>query len=87
VAVYYEGTPRDDEYAFGLRVLKSLRRAQTPHDIVVLVRPSVRPSALRHTKHALIRPDSTIAHLPIPRHGSADAKPSTLEERSRLRRC
>ncbi len=38
MAIHYEGTPRDEEYAFGLRVLiKSLKLTKTEQDIVVLV--------------------------------------------------
>ena len=45
VAMHYEGTPRDDEYLLGLRVLiHSLLTSGTSQDVVVLLSSNARPS-------------------------------------------
>jgi len=45
VMMHYEGTPKDDEYLLGLRVLiRSIKDTKTPHDIVVIVSDNVRQS-------------------------------------------
>lgn len=45
VLMHYEGTPKDDEYLLGLRVLiRSIQDTGTPHDIVVLLSSNVRDS-------------------------------------------
>lgn len=45
VALHYEGTPRDDEYVLGLRVMiHSLQQSGTTQDIVVLLSDNVRPA-------------------------------------------
>jgi len=43
--MHYEGTPKDDEYVLGLRVLiRSIQNTHTPHDILVLLSSNVRES-------------------------------------------
>jgi len=45
VLMHYEGTPKDDEYVLGLRVLiRSIQDTKTPHDIVVILSKNVRES-------------------------------------------
>ena len=51
VLMHYEGTPKDDEYLLGLRVLiRSIQETKTPYDIVVITSSNVRDS----TKKALL---------------------------------
>eukprot|EP00123_Amoebidium_parasiticum_P010842 comp20354_c0_seq1/m.25694 comp20354_c0_seq1/g.25694 ORF comp20354_c0_seq1/g.25694 comp20354_c0_seq1/m.25694 type:complete len:509 (-) comp20354_c0_seq1:142-1668(-) len=45
VTIHYEGTPKDDEYVLGIRVLlRSIRNTGTKADIVVLLSDNVRQS-------------------------------------------
>lgn len=51
VLMHYEGTPKDDEYLLGMRVLiRSIQETKTPYDIVVITSSNVRES----TKQALL---------------------------------
>ena len=51
VLMHYEGTPKDDEYLLGMRVLiRSIQETGTPHDIVVITSTNVRDS----TKQTLL---------------------------------
>jgi len=59
VMMHYEGTPKDDEYVLGLRVLvKSIKLTRSTHDVVVLVSQNVRPSTVR-----LLTEDGCIVRL------------------------
>ena len=61
VMMHYEGTPRDDEYLLGLRVLiRSIQDTKTPHDIVVITSDNVRSS----TNEALLEDGAKLHQVP-----------------------
>jgi alpha-N-acetylglucosamine transferase len=61
VMMHYEGTPRDDEYLLGLRVLiRSIQDTKTPHDIVVITSDNVRPE----TNEALLADGAKLHQVP-----------------------
>jgi hypothetical protein len=46
VTIHYEGTPRDEEYVLGIRVMvQSIKATGTQHDVIVLVSKNVRESS------------------------------------------
>ncbi|KAL6052711.1 glycogenin glucosyltransferase glg1 [Balamuthia mandrillaris] len=58
VMIHYEGTPRDAEYLFGLRVtLRSLKLSKTRQDLVVLVSQNVRQETRQ-----LLEADGALVH-------------------------
>jgi len=59
VTIHYEGTPRDLDYIYGMRVLiSSIKHSGTPHDIVVLCSTNVSPSTI-----ALLEEDGAIVKV------------------------
>jgi len=59
--IHYEGTPRDEEYTLGIRVLiRSIKATGTKHDVIVLATDSVSDA----TRKLLIKEGAQIVPIP-----------------------